>query len=53
MQGVIGMEFEGSGEDLARMVFAHPTLSEALHEAVLASDGRAVHIANKPARKRK
>ncbi|MDH3713884.1 MAG: FAD-dependent oxidoreductase, partial [Gammaproteobacteria bacterium] len=51
MQGVIGMEFEGSAEDLAHMVFAHPTLSEALHEAVLASDGRALHIANRPARK--
>jgi dihydrolipoamide dehydrogenase len=39
------MEFEGSSEDIARTVFTHPTLSEALHEAALAIDGRAIHIA--------
>ncbi len=52
MQGVIGMEFEASAEDFARIVFAHPTLSEALHEAVLASEGRALHIPNRAPRKR-
>lgn len=46
-QAVLGLEFMGSSEDLARTVFTHPTLSEALHEAVLASDGRALHIANR------
>ncbi|QEP43406.1 dihydrolipoyl dehydrogenase [Ectothiorhodospiraceae bacterium BW-2] len=40
---VVAMEFEGSAEDLARTIFAHPTLSEALHEAALAVDGRAIH----------
>ncbi|MEQ9023185.1 MAG: dihydrolipoyl dehydrogenase, partial [Pseudomonadales bacterium] len=50
-QGVMAMEFDGTSEDIARMVFAHPTLSEALHEAALGADGRAIHIANK-ARKR-
>jgi len=44
-QGVITMEFGGSSEDIARTVFAHPTLSEALHEAALDVDGRAIHVA--------
>jgi dihydrolipoamide dehydrogenase len=39
------MEFGGSSEDIARTVFAHPTLSEALHEAALDVDGRAIHVA--------
>jgi dihydrolipoamide dehydrogenase len=38
------MEFCASAEDLARIVHAHPTLSEALHEAALAAQGRAIHI---------
>jgi len=42
-EGVLSMAFEGSAEDLARTIHAHPTLSEALHEAALAVDGRAVH----------
>ncbi len=46
-QGVMAMEFDGTSEDMARMIFAHPTLSEALHEAALGADGRAIHIANK------
>lgn len=45
--GVMAMEFEGSSEDIARTVFAHPTLSEAIHEAALAVDGRALHIPNR------
>ena len=44
-QAVIAMEFEGSSEDIARTVFAHPTLSEALHEAALDVGGRAIHVA--------
>ncbi|WP_018233221.1 dihydrolipoyl dehydrogenase [Thioalkalivibrio thiocyanodenitrificans] len=43
-QGVIAMELGGSGEDLARTVFAHPTLSEAVHEAALATLGRPIHL---------
>ena len=49
-QGAIGMEFGTSAEDLGMMVFSHPTLSEALHEAALAVNGRAVHIANRKKR---
>ncbi|MEM1080485.1 MAG: dihydrolipoyl dehydrogenase [Pseudomonadota bacterium] len=43
---VVTMEFNGSAEDLARIVHAHPTLSEAVHEAALAVDKRAIHKAN-------
>ncbi len=43
---VVAMEFKGSSEDLARIVHAHPTLSEAVHEAALAVDKRAIHKAN-------
>ena len=43
---VVAMEFNGSAEDLARIVHAHPTLSEAVHEAALAVDKRAIHKAN-------
>jgi len=52
-QGVMAMEFDGTSEDIARMVFAHPTLSEALHEAALGADSRAIHIANKAKRAKK
>jgi dihydrolipoamide dehydrogenase len=49
-QVVIAMEFGSSAEDLALTVFAHPTLSEAVHEAALAVDGHAIHIANRKKR---
>ena len=48
--GVIALEFASSAEDLALMCFAHPTLSEAVHEAALAVDGHAIHIANRKKR---
>ncbi len=37
------IEFAGSAEDIARISHAHPTLSEAMREAALAVDGRAIH----------
>jgi len=46
-QGVIAMEFGGSSEDIALMVFAHPTVSEAVHEAALDAQGHAIHIAKR------
>jgi len=49
-QGAIAMEFGSSAEDLGLMVFSHPTLSEALHEAALAVNGGAIHIANRKKR---
>ncbi|MGL5136505.1 MAG: dihydrolipoyl dehydrogenase, partial [Beijerinckiaceae bacterium] len=38
------MEFGGSSEDLARTCHAHPTMSEAVKEAALAVDKRAIHV---------
>ncbi|NKC13349.1 MAG: dihydrolipoyl dehydrogenase [Gammaproteobacteria bacterium] len=43
-EAVTAMAFHASAEDLARIIHAHPTLSEAVHEAALAVDGRAIHI---------
>ena len=40
---VLAMEFRASSEDLARTIHAHPTLSEAVHEAALAVEKRAIH----------
>ena len=49
-QIVIAIEMAASTEDLQLMVFGHPTMSEAVHEAVLAVDGRAIHMVNRPKR---
>ena len=46
-EAVLAMEFSASTEDIQRTIHAHPTLSEALHEAALAADGRAIHAPNK------
>jgi len=40
---VVAMEFGGSSEDLARTCHAHPTYNEAIKEACLAVDKRAIH----------
>ncbi len=46
-QSVLTMVFDGTIGDIAQTIHAHPTLSEAMHEAALAADGRAIHIANR------
>ena len=43
-EAVVAMEFDGSTEDLARTIHAHPTLSEAMHEAALDVESRTIHI---------
>jgi dihydrolipoamide dehydrogenase len=43
-EAVAVMEFAGSAEDIARTCHAHPTLSEAMREAALAVDRRAIHL---------
>ena len=43
-EAAVLMEFGGSAEDLARTCHAHPTMSEAVKEAALAVDKRAIHI---------
>ncbi len=49
-QVAIAMEFGSSAEDLGMMVFGHPTLSEAVHEAALAVHGHAIHMPNRKKR---
>ena len=46
-EAVLAMEFCASGEDLQRTIHAHPTLTEAIHEASLAADSRAIHAINR------
>ena len=46
-QAVIAMEFDASAEDLGLIMFAHPTLSESLHEAALSVAGHAIHMINR------
>jgi dihydrolipoamide dehydrogenase len=46
-EAVLAMEYSASTEDLQRTMHAHPTLSEALHEAALAADKRAIDFPNK------
>lgn len=43
-EAVVLMEFGGSAEDLGRSTHAHPTMSEAVKEAALAVDKRAIHM---------
>ncbi|MCK6446747.1 MAG: dihydrolipoyl dehydrogenase [Planctomycetes bacterium] len=43
-EAAVAIEFGASGEDLARTCHAHPTLSEIVKEAALATQGRAIHI---------
>ncbi|MCW9055550.1 MAG: dihydrolipoyl dehydrogenase [Gammaproteobacteria bacterium] len=50
-QAVIAMEMGASSEDIGLTVFAHPTLSESLHEAALAVNNNAIHVANKKIKK--
>lgn len=46
-QAVIAMEFGATAEDLGLIMFAHPTLSEAVHEAALGVAGHAIHTVNR------
>jgi len=43
-EAAIAMEFGASAEDIARTCHAHPTLSEAVKEAALAVDKRAINM---------
>ena len=42
-EAVLAMEFMASAEDVARTFHAHPSLSEVMKEAMLATDTRAIH----------
>ena len=41
-EAVLAMEYSASTEDIQRTMHAHPTLSEAIHEAALAVDKRSI-----------
>ncbi len=45
-EAVVALEFQASTEDLQRTIHGHPTLTEALHEAALSVDKRAIHAIN-------
>lgn len=46
-EAVLAMEFSSSTEDIQRTIHAHPSLAEAMHEAALAVDNRALNFPNK------
>ena len=46
-EAVLAMEFSASTEDIQRTIHAHPSLAEAVHEAALAADNRALNFPNK------
>jgi len=46
-EAVLAMEYSASTEDIQRTIHAHPTLSEAIHEAALAVDKRAIDGINR------
>jgi len=46
-EAVLAMEYSASSEDLQRTMHAHPTLSEALHEAALGADKKAIDFPNR------
>ena len=46
-EAVLALEFNASTEDIQRTIHAHPSLAEAVHEAALAVDGKALNFPNK------
>jgi dihydrolipoamide dehydrogenase len=46
-EAVLALEFSASTEDLQRTIHAHPSLAEAMHEAALAVDNKALNFPNK------
>jgi dihydrolipoamide dehydrogenase len=51
-QIVVAMEFGSTAEDVGMMVFSHPSISEAVHEAALAVNNAAIHKANRRPKKK-
>ena len=45
-EAVLALEFSASTEDIQRTIHAHPSLAEAVHEAALAVDKRALNYMN-------
>ncbi|MDC3323207.1 dihydrolipoyl dehydrogenase [Gammaproteobacteria bacterium] len=49
-QGLVAMDNDITSEKFSTTVFSHPTVSEALHEATLAMNNKALHIQNRKKR---
>lgn len=49
-QGLVAMDNDITSEKFSTTVFSHPTVSEALHEATLAMNNKAIHIQNRKKR---
>ena len=49
-EAALTIEMEATAQELIQTIHAHPTVGEALREAVLAADGQAIHITNKKRR---
>jgi len=50
-QAVLAMEFDGTAADLAMTMYAHPTLSEAVHEAAMSVHEHPIHTFQRKKRK--
>lgn len=50
-EAAAAISMEGTAEDLISAIHAHPTATEAIREAVLAAEHRAIHVAGKPERR--
>lgn len=46
-QAALALKTEATLDELADMIYCHPTVSESVHEAVLAADKKAIHIPNR------
>ena len=46
-EAVLAIEMEGTSDEVIEAIHAHPTASEALREAFLASESRAIHVLNR------
>lgn len=51
-EGALAIGMEATAEDVCAVIYAHPTVAEAVKEAVLHSQGRAIHTKNAAAKKR-
>jgi len=50
-EGAVAIQMEGTVEELIETIHAHPTISEAIREAALSAQGRAIHMPNKNKKK--
>lgn len=46
-EAALAIKLEATLDELISTIHCHPTVAEALHEAALAAEGRAIHIPNR------